>query len=320
MSNIKYFAKSRTLIKYLSDIKKKGLKHAYIFSSSDELKNQTACILLALLINCKQNEICFNCKNCLKILNNNCLDIYTYPKNKSIVVEDIKEIIDSCYIKPCELENKIYILNNFDEANVASQNKFLKTLEEPPNNVIFLLNTTNLSKVLDTIKSRASVINLPEISIEEIGEIISSSDIELNKIIQENCDNELGNYLKLNEKNLAKTFDFCLDLLKNLNSSSQILNFSSLILKDKENLYNYFYILTLIFRDLIVCKINKSLVKNQSHLNDFIEISENFHYKALCNILDKLIESNKKLSFNTNENLIIDNLLINILEEKYKWN
>ena len=51
-----------------------------------------------------------------------------------------------------------------------------------------------------------------------------------------------------------------------------------------------------------------------------MEISKNFHYKALCNILNNILESNKKLSYNTNESLVIDNLLINILEEKYKWN
>ena len=154
---INFFSKSKTLINYLNNIKNKGLKHAYLFNSCDEIKNQTASLLLALIINCENENVCLNCKNCLKILNGNSLDIYTYPKNKSIVVDDIKEIIESAYIKPAELKNKIYILNNFDEANIASQNKFLKTLEEPPNNVIFLLNTTNLDKVLATIKSRTTV-------------------------------------------------------------------------------------------------------------------------------------------------------------------
>lgn len=316
---VEYFSKSKTLIKFLQDLKNQGLKHAYLFNSCDELKNQVSCLLFSLIINCESNKPCFSCQNCLKILNGNSLDVFTYPKTKTIVVEDIKDILNTCYIKSAEFEYKIYILNNFHEANLASQNKFLKTLEEPPKNVIFLLNTSNLSQVLDTIKSRSTVINLPEIKTSEIEEIINSSDLILNKIIEENCDNELGNYLILCEKNLSQTFDFCIDMLKNLNNSSEILEYASNILKDKENLYNYFYILTLIFRDLIVCKINENLIKNKSHIEVLKEISFKFHYNALCNILNNIIESNKKLSFNTNENLVIDNLLINILEEKYKW-
>ena len=161
---------------------------------------------------------------------------------------------------------------------------------------------------------------MPEIKLEEINEIISSSDEPINNIIAENCDNELGNYLVLSERKFTETFNFCLNMLLNLNKSNEILDYSSIILKDKENLSNYFYILTLIFRDLIVSKINPDLIKNKSNFKNLMEISKNFHYKALCNILNNILESNKKLSYNTNESLVIDNLLINILEEKYKWN
>lgn len=317
---LNYFSKCNSLIDFLQNLKNIGLKHAYLFHSIDEMKNINSCKLFSLIANCEnENKPCFTCKNCIKILNNNSLDVFVYPKNKNIVVEDIKEIVDSCYIMPAEFNKKIYILNNFDEANIASQNKFLKTLEEPPKNVIFLLNAKNLSKVLDTIKSRCETIILPQISFKELENVISNSDLELNKIIEENCENELGNYLLLAEKSLDKTFEFCLNMLKNLNQSSQILEYSSKIVKDKENLFNYSYSLIFIFRDLLVAKFNENLIKNQSLKLEILTLSKNFNYNAIINILENLLNANKELSFNTNEVLIIDNILINILEEKYKW-
>jgi len=317
---LNYFSKCNSLMAFLQSLKDRGIKHAYLFTSCDELKNEMSCKLFSMLINC-ENEIkpCFNCKNCLKIKNENSLDVFVYPKNKAIVVEDIKEIVESSHIVPAEFEKKIYILNNFDEANIASQNKFLKTLEEPPKNVVFLLNCKNLNKVLDTIKSRCETISLPQISISEIENVIENTDVELNKIIEENCDNELGNYLLLNEKKIDKTFEFCLNLLKNLKASSEILFYSNKILKDKENLFNYFYAFYHIFRDMLVGKINVEAIKNKTLKEEIINLSNSFNYNAILNILDNLINLNKSLSFNTNESLVIDNLLINILEEKYKW-
>ena len=317
---LNYFSKCSSLVSFLQTLKDRGLKHAYLFSSTDEIKNHTSSLLFSLLINCEsENKPCFSCKNCLKILNNNSLDVFVYPKNKAIVVEDIKDIIETCYVASAEFEKKIYILNNFDEANIISQNKFLKTLEEPPQNVVFLLNCKNLSKVLDTIKSRCEVISLPQIPLCEIENAIKNTDIELNKIIEENCDNELGNYLLLNDKKIDKTFEFCINLLTNLNTSSEILKYSSEILKDKENLFNYFYAFYNIFRDMLVAKVNLNLVKNQSLKSEILILCENFNYNSIS-ILENLIDLNKSLSFNTNETLIIDNILINILEEKYKWN
>ena len=70
---------------------------------------------------------------------------------------------------------------------------------------------------------------------------------------------------------------------------------------------------------MLVGKINSNLIKNQSLKNQILSLSEKFNYNAIINILDNLINLNKTLSFNTNETLVIDNLLINILEEKYKW-
>lgn len=315
-----YFAKVNSLMSFLKDLKNRGLKQAYLFNSYDRLKNLSTTKLFALMINCEEkNAPCFSCPNCKKILSNNSLDVFTYPKSKGIVVEDIKEIIDSCYVSPADFKYKIYILNDFENANIASQNKFLKTLEEPPKDVIFLINTTNLSKVLDTIKSRTLIINIPTINSTELNQVVENTDLTINEIIKENSDNELGNFITLTEKQVDKTFEFCVDLLLNLNSSKDLLFYSSSIVKDKENLYNYFFALLSLFRDMLVMKIDPNKINNISLRKDIEKLSSKYSYKAICEILNKLISSNKELSYNTSETLVIDNILINILEERFKW-
>lgn len=319
MENLKYFLKSKTLLKFLNDLKNKGLKQAYLFSSGDKQKNYYASIILSLLINCK-NNLCLNCSNCLKILNGTSVDLFVYPKNKAIIVDDIEEIIESSLVLPLESEYKIYILNNFDEANISSQNKFLKTLEEPPKNVIFLLNSSKPEIILDTIKSRCTKISLPEIKKNELQDIISSFEKNLDITCLENCNNEIGNYFSLVERNFSNTFNFCLNLLKNMKNSSEILEFSSKIIKDRKNLEDYFLSFTSIFNDALIIKYNEEDIFNKSVVNEIKLISENFSEKAINEILKKIIECNKYLLFNTNENLVIDYLLICILEEKFKWN
>lgn len=319
MGNLDYFLESQKLIKFLTDIKNYGLKQAYLFSSNDKQKNEASSIIFSLIINCK-NNLCLTCNSCTKILSNNFLDVISYPKNKNINVEDIEEIIDSCYILPLESEYKIYILNNFDEANISSQNKFLKTLEEPPKNVIFILNSTRKNMVLDTIKSRCEIIDLPNFDLDEIKLILQKNNINLDTTIIENSNNELGNYLTLKQNDFANTFDFCLNMLKNLSSSGEILDYASQIGKNKDKLENYFLSLVSLFSDILIVKYDKNKVKNKSKLKDLIILSEKYSEKAINEILKNIILLNKQLLFNTNENLIIDSLLINILEEKHKWN
>ena len=319
-SSIDIFASDKTFKNFLQSLNARGLKQAYIFNSNDKLKNQTACKIISMIANCEsESKPCFACSSCIKILNETSLDYFVYPKDKAIVVDDIKEIIDTCYVMPNENKYKIYVLNDFEKANISSQNKFLKTLENPPSNVIFLINTNNLDMVLDTIKSRVQIINLPSFDNDELEKMIKDNSLTFSQEALENCEGELGNYLKLIESPFEEILNFCFELLLNLNSSSEILNYSTKIIKDKANLENYFIALTSIFKDALTFKFNKKLVKNKSKIDKIEEISQKFSQKAINEILNNLIESNKELNFNTNEMLIIDTILINILEERYKW-
>lgn len=317
--SLNYFLKSEELINFAENIVRRGLKQAYLFSSADKEKNYAFCKILSMLVSCKNKNLCLQCDACQKILNNNSVDLFVYPKNNAIMVDDIKEIVDSSLILPLENEFKIYILNDFDSANIASQNKFLKTLEEPPRNVIFLLNTTKSDMVLDTIKSRCEKIVIPSFDENELKDLLEKNNIEQKSVILENCNNEFGQYVELLNKNFDETFEFCLNMLKNMKSSSDILTYSCQILKFKD-LENFFIAMLKIFKDLQRSKIDENMIENKTKKAEILQISQDFSKKALDEIIKNLILANKELNFNTTVSLVIDCLLIDVLEEKHKWN
>lgn len=318
MEYINLFLESTSLVDFLKNIKDRGVKQAYIFNSSDKIKNVCACEIFALILSCESNNSpCLKCANCQRILGGNHIDIMHYPKGKNIVVEDIEAIIDSCYILPAENEYKIYILNDFEFANISSQNKFLKTLENPPKNVIFLINTSNIEMILDTVKSRCEIINLPFLKNEEIKNILEKSNIDFDEFLLKCSNNELGKYLTLVSSDFISQYEFCLNMLENMNASSDILAYSSKILKQKKSLENFIVALTLLFENLLILSSNK---KAQIQQKERIEkLLDKFSPMAIKTILQNLLKSNNELFYSTNENLVIDCLLLNILEERYKW-
>ena len=315
---VEYFSKSRTLIDFLNTLHTNGVKGAYIFNSFDEVKNFNSALLFSMIINCEnESKPCLKCSSCVKQMKNTALDLNIYPKNNSIVVEDIENIIENVYVVPNEFKYKVYILKDFESANLSSQNKFLKTLEEPPKNVVFILTTNNLDKVLDTIKSRSEIINLPKVNENELKAIFGQ---DLNIRILENSYYEIGKFLKhTKEENFEDVFNFCLDLLENMNASTDLLKYASAILKDKANLETYYLCLINLFRDLTVVKLDESLLINKSEKERLKLISEGFKGESLKNILDYLIKANNELNFNANKSLVVDCLLLKIVEEKNIW-
>lgn len=103
------------------------------------------------------------------ILREGFVDCKTYPEQgKKYAVDDVTTLIEDTNLLPVEGAFKVYILDNFQDASLLVQNKLLKTLEEPPKNVIFLLGATTLAPLLDTVKSRVKTLVIPPFTDEQI--------------------------------------------------------------------------------------------------------------------------------------------------------
>ena len=141
------------------------MPHAVIIDGgSTRTRNQLAMHLAAWAVCTGDNKPCHKCKNCLNADSKSHSDIYfAKGEGKTNIYNkvEIKHIIADSYIKPNQAQRKVYILEECDRGfPVLSQNIFLKTLEEPPQDVMFIMTCENSNTLLTTILSRATVFTL----------------------------------------------------------------------------------------------------------------------------------------------------------------
>lgn len=151
--------------------------HAYILAGKPGTGKRTLALHIAAALSCKNKTIlpCGVCESCEKILGGYSPDVLHIRKEtdkKEFTINLIREIKDSLYIAPNELEKRVYILEDTEAMNANAQNAFLKMLEEPPSYVVFLLLCSDTEKLLETIKSRAPTLYTEQIPPEKIREYL----------------------------------------------------------------------------------------------------------------------------------------------------
>ena len=154
-----------------NSIKENKISHAYLFSGPRGTGKTTIAKLLAKTVNCLNlNEdfsICHQCENCIDI-DNNSSDIIEIDAASNNGVDEIRELKSKINLVPSKLKYKVYIIDEVHMLSISAFNALLKTLEEPPSHVIFILATTEFYKVPTTIVSRCQCLNFKRISKEGI--------------------------------------------------------------------------------------------------------------------------------------------------------
>ena len=130
--------------------------HAYLFCGPRGTGKTTMARLLAKSVNCENRAEapCGHCENCIASANGSHPDIIEINAANETHVENIRELIDRARLAPMQGKYKIYIIDEVHQLSSAASSALLKTLEEPPENVIFVLATTDPQKLLPTIISR----------------------------------------------------------------------------------------------------------------------------------------------------------------------
>jgi len=150
---------------------KNEFSHAYLFSGSHGSgKTSTARIVASLLTceNIQDGKICGKCRACKTIKNGACTDVIELDGATNRGIDNIKSIISSSMWSPQELKRKVYILDEVHQLSKEAISALLKTLEEPPDYVYFILCTTDIKKILPTILSRCQRFNFNKISSKDI--------------------------------------------------------------------------------------------------------------------------------------------------------
>ncbi|MBR1425159.1 DNA polymerase III subunit gamma/tau [bacterium] len=147
------------------------ISHAYLFTGPRGTGKTSTARIFAKSLNCKNGPTvapCNECENCVNITNSVPIDVIEIDAASNRSVNDADDIIQKVALAPVHSRYKIYIIDEVHMLTPQAFNALLKTLEEPPENVIFILATTEVHKVLDTIKSRCQRFDFKRITTEDI--------------------------------------------------------------------------------------------------------------------------------------------------------
>ena len=334
-----------------NQIKNNNIGHAYLFSGTRGTGKTSTAKIFARAVNCLNpinEEPCNECEICIDALNDNIMDIVEIDAASNNSVDDIRELRESVKYTPSKAKYKVYII---DEVHMLSQGAFnalLKTLEEPPSYVIFILATTEPHKIPATILSRCQRFDFKRVSSKDIASrmsyICKKENIEAEEkalsLIARNSQGALRDALSIldqcmsfgNEKieyndviellgtvNIDELFELSQSIIdENTKKSLEILNEFIIWGKDIRNLIN-----DLIdhFRNLMVCKVSKDLDEIISLPEESIERlkeqSQNVNINDLIRILNILSETQDSMKSSSNTRILAEVTIMKIAQPMF---
>lgn len=210
--NIVGLDKQKDMLKNM--IEKNNISHSYLFTGKSGIgKCLIAKEFAKCIIGTDSLESCPDFKYITK-----------KDDKKDILIEQIrKEIIDDVYIAPISSDRKVYIIDDANYLNLASQNALLKTLEEPPEYVVIILIANSVDAFLTTVKSRLNIINFEGLASSTIYDyILKNKGVSLSDKVLKYLDGSLGQAIYLVDNNYSEKFELVEQLYKKIISKDYI--------------------------------------------------------------------------------------------------
>lgn len=299
---------------FINAINKNRLNHAYIFEGIEGVGKKL-----------------FADELCKILLDTNNLEyspdyfFVSCDDKKSIKIENIRNLQKDIIVKPHK-KYKIYVIEEAQNLTEQAQNALLKTLEEPPSYVLFILLTTNKESILPTIKSRCEIVKFSFVSDYDMINYLKSFTFDDEKIklavsfAKGSVKKALeflkeDSYSKESFENLRSFSKEIIDVLfkKDLFEISCLVDEIS---KHKENIFEVLDVFCSYFVDCMVLaeNINKDNIKNLDKLVFIKNINKKISYSQTTKIIDIIELTKKKLKSNCNFNITLSNMFFKIYE------
>lgn len=302
------------------------VSHAYLFCGPRGTGKTTIAKIIARLVNCENlvdGNPCGKCYNCLNYLNSN--DIVEIDAASNNGVDEIRELRDKINLVPSNSKYKVYIIDEVHMLTTQAFNALLKTLEEPPSHVIFILATTEPHKIPLTIASRCQKFRFSKIDdkkiVERLREISNLEDITidddalyeiarlsdggmrdainfLDQLVAYSNDNiTIDDVYKVNGSVSYEELYTLLDDVKN-NNKVKLIEFVDYLDESGKDINKFVEEMLIFLKDVILYK-NANILSSISTKNDYIKlVSDKYNDKDLYDLIESLngVQSSIKIS------------------------
>ncbi|HPU41417.1 MAG TPA: DNA polymerase III subunit gamma/tau, partial [Acetivibrio clariflavus] len=264
------------------------IAHAYLFCGTRGTGKTTMAKIFSRAINClnsKDGDPCNECEICKGILNGSLLDVIEIDAASNNSVDNVREIRDEVVYTPSKARYKVYIIDEVHMLSTGAFNALLKTLEEPPGHVVFILATTEPHKLPATILSRCQRFDFRRIPVESIvkriGYIAENSGVSIEeeglRLIARMSDGALRDAISILDQcislgNKHLTYEdvlsivgivnntFVADVVDAINTKEvdRVLQLINVLVMDGKNITQFVSDLILYYRNLLICSTSKN--------------------------------------------------------------
>lgn len=313
------------VIQYLKKVvKEKKLSHAIMLEGIDGIGKSLVGHELAKAILCtsKSGDACDTCRSCIKMSHDNHPDFMVIePDGSQIKNHQIEAFQEFSTIKPYDSDYKVILIKESEKMNISSQNRILKTLEEPPEHVVMILLTENSETFLPTITSRTQIIKMQGLSEEKIITFLSKFDltIEEKMTLAKLSLGSIGRADKyVNDESFSTIRNHVLALLNAINSVNRadLLKELTFFSDEKDKISEILDYMILWYRDILIYKKAKAkdVIVHLDSLELIKKLTRNLSMKKIIENIEIIEDTKKKLNQHSHYDLTIELMLIKLLE------
>lgn len=320
-----------------NQVVEKRVGHAYLFNGGRGTGKTSAAKILARAVNClnpKDGEPCNECEICKAILSGSLTDVVEMDAASNNSVEDIRAIRDEVNFLPTQAKYRVYIIDEVHMLSTGAFNALLKTLEEPPEHVKFILATTEPQKLPATILSRCQRFDFKRISTQDIIKrleiICKESNIQISKealkLIAILSEGAMRDAISILERCTAEqTEEIGEDKVRDLvgipkityinklakviinKEPEEAINIVNTILEEGKDIDNFLWELIKYIKDILVYKSTSKLeIYNQEEMNNIKELADSTSKERLLRLIYELSELANNIKWSSQKAIMFE--------------